>query len=123
MAQIHNDIRELRERIEKLEARLEETENVFVRRRRRVNRLLKQLRHMIVRMQSVEEGEIQYIGVEFGLGSKLIIPNPPRRLRERLAVETIPRWSRRDLSMVQLRKAFEEEREADGVRRGLHRTE
>ena len=121
MTQMHRDLKELRDRIESIETRLDAVMKTAESRRVRVNMLLGKIRGEIVRIQSIDEGEHQFIGVEFSLGSKLKLPGPPRSLRERKSVGRINRGRRRDLSMIQLRKAFEEESEADVVRRaGVH---
>lgn len=121
MAQILRDLKELRDRIELLETRLDAVMKTAESRRVRVNLLLSRIRGEVVRIQSIDEGEHQFIGFEFSLGSKLKLPGPPRRLRERMSVERMRRGRKRDLSMVQLRKAFEEESEADVIRRaGVH---
>lgn len=109
MSQIHRDLKELRARIESLEARLDAVIKIAESRRIRVNLLLSRIRGEVVRIQSIDESEHQFIGVEFSLGSKLKLPGPPRRLRERMSVERMRRGRKRDLSMIQLRKAFEEE--------------
>ena len=120
MAQMHRDIKELRARIELLETRLDAVMKTAESRRVRVNTLMGRIRGEIVRIQSIDETEHQFIGVEFSLGSKLKIPGPPRSLRDRKSVGRIRRGAlrKRDLSMIQLRKAFEEESEADVIRRG-----
>lgn len=121
MGNPYNDIRELQARMEALETRLDEHVTLLEKFRHGVYYRIRTVRDMVIRIQSLDPQEIQYVGHEHSLGSRLILPGRPRRLRERMAVEKIPRVGRKDLSMLQVKKALDEEIDSNVVRRRTKR--
>lgn len=121
MGNPYNEIRELKERVDALETRVDELTTLRLTDQHKVYYRIRTVRDMVIRLQSLDPNQLQFVGEEYSLGSRLLLPGRPRRLRERMAVEKIPRGPRFDVSMLQIQRAINEGIKVDGVRRRTKR--
>ncbi len=77
---------------------------------------LKAIRGAMTRALALDSGERWQLGPEYTRGSRLQIPGRPRRLRERMDTEKIPRS---DISRIHIINVLSEEGITDGRRNGL----